>query len=240
MKSAFFSLFKDKNREEVIDLLNSLPIKKKKIISLYYGLHNNVCLDYDQIAEKYNISVEEVIDIIEENVNQLRGVSSKEETRDNSFKSLIKKYNGSIVKEALSELSESEKAFLVMYYTLEDVKTYTLSDISKKIGVDESKITLLEKKILEKLEKTLIIKTEIKQKKKEFMGLISDKKEMKNALKSLEEKELMIICLYYGLNGKDLLSKEELCKKFKIKENDFDKLVKTLFEKMNKNILIKR
>lgn len=240
MKEAFFSLFKEKNREEVVSLLNSLPVKKKKIIVLYYGLQDGVCLDYDQIAEKYNIPVEEVINIIEENVNQLRGVSSKEGTRDSSFKNLTKKYNDSTVKEALNELSESEKAFLVMYYTLGDVKAYTLSDISKKIGVDESKITLLEKKILEKFEKTLIIKTAIKQKKKEFISLIIDKKEMKKALKSLEERALMIVSLYYGLNGRDLLSKKEICEKFKIKENDFDKLIKDLLDQINKSIPIKR
>ncbi len=236
MKQAFFSLFKDKNKDEVLSLLNSLPARKKNIISLYYGLKDE-CLNYDEIAEKYKVSVEEVIEVIEEIINQLRGLGMpKDEGRDSNFKKLISKYSKTIVKDSIGELSESEKAFLVMYYTLGNGETYTLPEISKIIGVDEDKLILLEKKILEKLEITMSSKEKISIKRKEFFAKFTDKKELKRVLKTLNEKELTIISLYYGLNGKEILTKEELCKKFRVKESEFEKVIEEIIAKININI----
>lgn len=238
MRQTFFSLFKDKNKDEVLLMLNALPARKKNIISLYYGLKEE-CLDYDEIAKKYNMSVDEVVEVVEENVNQIRGIgATKDDNREANFKKLLSKHNESIVRDAIDELTDSEKAFLVMYYTLGNFETYTLSEISKRVGVDENKLVILEKRILEKLKNTINTKEEIKAKRKEFSSKVSDKKELKKALKPLNERELMIVSLYYGLNGKDILTKDELCKKLKIKETEFDGLVEEIICKINENITI--
>ena len=48
-----------------------------KIIYLYYGLDGINCFDYDEIALKYKISVDEVVDLIDKYRDSLSGKKKK-------------------------------------------------------------------------------------------------------------------------------------------------------------------
>ena len=82
MSSAFFSMFSEYNPFIVEKALDSLSKLEKKTIFLLYGLDGEQCLDYDEIADKLNLSTEEVIDKTEKIMKALLKVNGLKEKRD--------------------------------------------------------------------------------------------------------------------------------------------------------------
>ena len=59
MNNVFYGMFKGRDKNEIKQILSK--IRGKEYVYLYYGLDGKVCLDYDEIAYKYNIGIDEVM-----------------------------------------------------------------------------------------------------------------------------------------------------------------------------------
>ena len=78
MSSAFFAFFPNINPVIAEERLSLLPRKNKDIVFLYYGLDGIHCLDYDEIAEKYNMTIDEVADIIDDSIERVKSNLKKQ------------------------------------------------------------------------------------------------------------------------------------------------------------------
>ena len=123
-----------------------------------------------------------------------------------------------------------------MYYTLGNIKYYSLAEISSKIGVDEKKLAYLEEKILKKLERILNSKLKkkilIRSMQKEFVARITNEN-YKEAMQNLSKNELKLIALYYGLNGTDVMTAKELGDMLKMSEFEVKDFVYRVVKKIN-------
>lgn len=72
MNEAFYSLFGNYSEEEIKNRFKVSSSLANKVISLYYGLDGENCLDYDEIADRYEISVDEVDRLINEGIDRLK------------------------------------------------------------------------------------------------------------------------------------------------------------------------
>ena len=164
----------------------------------------------------------------------------KEKLKDSrngaNFKVLIEKYGEDLVKVATSKLIVSDRGFLGMYYTFASNKKYTVSELSKKIGLDEKELADHELMIIGRLEKLLevLFKEEYLKKMREEFALQTKSNQfyVKQALQSLRKDDLKLLGLYYGLNGKDIFTLEELSAKLGIEEEKIQLRIQMLMKKI--------
>ena len=74
MSNTFFDMFRDINPIFVEENLKKIPRNSRRIIILYYGLDGINCLDYDEIANKLNLTIDEVEDLLISGVENLKKV----------------------------------------------------------------------------------------------------------------------------------------------------------------------
>ncbi len=72
MSDAFYSMFKDVDRLYVDESLNVLHKKERNIIKLFYGVDGIHCLDYDELAKMYQMSIDDIDFIIESSIETLK------------------------------------------------------------------------------------------------------------------------------------------------------------------------
>lgn len=195
ISDVFFSMFSSYNAFTVEESLKNLPKKEKEMISLLYGLDGEHCLDYDEIADKYNIDIDEVDEIIDGGINKLKGILSRGNvTATNKFKTLIDKYGKDRVSGAFNQLDEEYKVLIQEYYVNE--RKTTLQKLASKYSLTVSavyyKLNEGIKRLIDNIENRLRIVFYEK-----FDGF--KKEQVDELLLTLNEQEQDIINSYYGL-----------------------------------------
>ena len=111
-----------------------------------------------------------------------------------------------------------------------------MSELSKKIGLDEKELADHELMIIGRLEKLLevLFKEEYLKKMREEFALQTKSNQfyVKQALQSLRKDDLKLLGLYYGLNGKDIFTLEELSAKLGIEEEKIQLRIQMLMKKI--------
>ena len=233
------------SKKKIIAAINELNPVNRGIMRLYFGIDCEE-VSKEEICRQFNCDETSINSAITYSFSFIKGllsnkkeiVKEKQETdRKDKFNKLINKYGEHGVYNILGTLTEAEQAFLAMYYTLGNIKNYTLDEISKKINVDEKKLSFLEEKILEKVisildnnKKTLIDK----MRRKFFEDVtIEDKSKIKDAIKSLKDNEIKWIATYYGLNGKDIMTIDEMSKRFNLDKKAIENYIANIIKKLN-------
>jgi len=162
MSSAFFDMFKGIDAIKVEDSLKILPKQSRDIVILFYGLDGVHCADYDEVAQKYNITIDDVDKILELSINKIRKhfevkedkhrenyKSSYSRVKNNRYKMLEEKYGKERVEEALSLLNEKQQIAINVYYKSE--QNLSVKDIEKQAGVSYSTIYTKANRAIDKI-----------------------------------------------------------------------------------------
>ena len=59
---------------------------------------------------------------------------------------------------------------------------------------------------------------------------------IKKVMKDMDEKDIKLVSIYYGLNGNDIMSKLEMCKKFNVDEAAIEKRINEILETIKNNL----
>jgi len=240
-KDEFYNMFTGYSEDQIDKAFLTLNEDGKRLVSDYYGL-DCLRLREEDIAEARGIPagnlyylVNEQISLIKEALIINASAEQELEIRRSKLKLLVEKYGKDAVKVAVEDLSNFEKSFIAMYYKLGDTKYYSLSEIYEKIGSEEY-LFIIEDKILEKI--SLIIENspkmvKIKEMQDKFIRKMVDKENYKEAFKTLSSGEVKLIVAYYGLNGKDIMTLDELSSKLNVSNNAVMKHIEKIIEKLN-------
>lgn len=231
----FYSNFEGYTEEEVNEAFAKLTDRQKNIISMSFGLEND-CMTYREIGANLGISPSAVYCAISSSIKKIKDILEGKDDRRGKFDKILSRYGEELVKTVIKQLNDSEKGFLVLYYTLGNVKKYSLSEISNIIGVNEDKLGIIEEKILEKLEEKLkeeYKKVKIEKMKKEFQLQIVNKNNLKYIKEILSKSELNLVGLYYGLNGKDIMSIDEFSERLNVDKETVSSMIKEAIRKIN-------
>lgn len=224
MSSTFFDMFKDIDPFVVEKSFSILPYLNRKVLILFYGLDGVHCLDYDEVAAKYNMSVDEVDEIIEFSIKKLKKHFENNKNFDvkvfednvavkkvkKKYVELEEKYGKEKVNEAMSKLNKDEKQVLTLYYG--DNKT-TIDEVAFSMNLTSAKVNAIKFKAFIKLRNLLNMD---KQEDIQLVKSVGRKKI--NRYKLLEEK--------YG--------KEKVEKAFLKLNNDMQRMVDLYYRSDNK------
>lgn len=241
-KEEFYSKFQGYSKEDVDYALSKIGETYRLIIEATYGLKGEV-LSNNEISLKSDVPVGSVSHFRYQGIKKIKEKLSnmiKEKLDDSrkgaNFKALIDKYGEDLVKVATSKLIVSDRGFLGMYYTFANNKKYTISELSQKIGLDEKELADHELMIIGRLEKLLDVlykEAYLKKMREEFaLQTKSNQFYVKQALQTLRKDDLKLLGLYYGLNGKDVLTLQELSVKLGIEEEKIKNRVELLMRKI--------
>lgn len=200
------------NIEKVNDLLNNIDPKRKKIIEMHYGFYGNK-YTIKEIAYIFNTSATSVYKMIESTLFELKqGLMSRtvESTNtDHYFEGILSKF--SYIKrkvvcsyfgfdtEKKDARSIAEEIGITRQYVYEIVKEYNQKVADKKAGKAPTTIKGI---ILDEFNK--------------------DPEKCNNFLKLLPVKSANIINSYFGFNGHERLSSNEIFNKYGITRKQLD------------------
>ena len=213
----FLSLFDNQPMEKLLNCVELLKDREKEILILYYGLNKNDCMDYDEIAEKYGISIDKVDYIIETSILKIKSFI-KADNNENAFKfyNLFKGYSKEKVDEALAILDRDIKEILTLFYGLDGVKL-TSGEIGKKYQIDPAKIYInYIKQGIHKIQNILSgYKTKFYSNFKDYSI-----EEVDEVLAKIDSQTREMLTLYYGLKD-ERYSGIELSKKYNLEYKKF-------------------
>ena len=231
----FYSRFPEYTKEEIDYAFNTLDDKSKSIIRLVFGLDGE-SLSYKEIAFRFGVKEHVINNTVFYSVKKIQNILKGEDEKKPKLEKLINKYDNELVQKSIDKLSKTKRGFLVLYYTLLNKKKYALNEISNILGINEDDLLVIEEKVINELEEYLkeeykIIR--ISEMKKEFNLQINNKNNLKIIKEILTTEELKLIGIYYGLNGKDIMSEEELSKKLNVDKEKILCAIKNIINKIN-------
>jgi len=97
-----------------------------------------------------DISFEEALTYDAEG-NELRLEDILSEEDDSTYKEYEKKMNIQLLKDYLDNLNERDKKIMIMRYGLYNTQEYTQKEVAELLGISQSYISRIEKKVLKKL-----------------------------------------------------------------------------------------
>lgn len=224
MSDAFFSFFKGTDPIIVEEKMNILPKKQKDIISLYYGLDGIHCLDYDDLAVEYKLSIEKIDTIITQGISKLKKIINppviwqKEKIpttkKGNKYITLCQKYGKENLEELISYF-EKEKQEQLMYI-LDGTKS--IEEIADKLNITYKNASLCSSAILHTIEFILDgVKDNTSQKKFYQKFKNSTKEQVDNAINNLSLRDKLIVKSYFGINSPKMTI-PEIAKKIYVDE----------------------
>ena len=98
----------------------------------------------------YDISFEEALSFDAEG-NELHLEDIISETEDSTYKEYEKKTDIELLKDYLTNLNERDRQIMVMRYGLYNTQEYTQKEVAELLGISQSYISRIEKKIIRKL-----------------------------------------------------------------------------------------
>ena len=249
MSTIFFDMFKGVDPLVVEESLKIIPSKNRKIVFLFYGLDGIHCKDYDEIAEEFNISIDEVDEILEDCISKLKNHFKnsnnryKKDTSEkcikfNKYEELIKRYGEEKVEEAFRVLNKLDQNIIKDYYSDEDI---TFKYIAKKYNVSYAYAYNHIKEGMKEVEDVLIDPQKLSKKAFEmsykYKKLIEKHGEdnVYKVFKELKEKNKLIVEAYYGINC-DSLSVTEISKKYNVYPTQINILINNVRNRLNNKI----
>lgn len=247
MSDTFFSMFKGIDPVVVEDCLRILPAKERDILFLFYGLDGAHCKDYDEIANEYGISVDEVDEILEKNVIRLKKYFKKADnckfqemlkkySKYNEYEELVNLYGEEKVEKMLSMFTKFDQQIIKEYYN--DVDS-NFSGISRKYGVTYTYAYTHIKEGIKELKRALSnpsqcdVKTfSLSNKYKKVVEKFGQKK-VESEIARLKEIDREIAKDYYGI-GRECLSSEEIKTKYNVSSAKVNGIVSNLKSRLSK------
>ena len=238
MNKTFYNFFNNVNKEEVLYLLSQFG--DKEYVILYYGLDGENCLDYDEIAVKFGVSVDKVDMKIEKIITALKNFyvqtdETKKFTKINRYRKLIEEYGIYRVNEAMEKLSKLDRKLILSYYLFDLNSKSLLSKYpAKQLYGKINSIIMSLTDFLENPNK-VSKRRKINEDKFNFLVEKYGKDKVNKAIKSLGKNGQKVIGLYYGLDGNGKRDYENIAKLLNITiKNSYDSLRKNLIILENK------
>lgn len=197
IQSDFYSLFND--GAKALKLLSLLD--NNIFVSLYYGLNNKDRMNCAEIANKFNVSENDVENIIENNICNLKALCliDDKDLSNNKYASMICKYGARAVDEVVSSFNASDQEFIKLFYGVGTQKT-TCINIAKMYGTSRQWCYQRKNVLTEKLEQRL--EQIYAPRKDQFYSLFKDinPELVDKAFECLYKEEQDILRLAYGIN----------------------------------------
>lgn len=234
-KKGFYKKFGNFTKDQVDEAFNKLDHYDRRLLSLYYGLEDE-CLTMKEVAKRFNIEEAHVNYYLESRIKRILNIlehpdgdkgSNKEE-----FYGLFKGYSARQIKQAMMGLNRKSFDAIVMYYGLNG-EAKSLDYIAKKYNSYKSVVSETINKGIKTIRNGII-----ENMKQRFLVDVNgeDIVIIKKAMKNLNENDIKLISLYYGLNGKDIMSKLEMSEKFNVDEAAVEKRINEILETIKNNL----
>ena len=238
-KKGFYSKFSDYTKEEVNVAFRKLEHYDKRILTLYYGLEDE-CMTMKELAYRFNTEehiihyqLSKSIKKIEKN---LKYPDHNNGSNQEEFYNLFRGFSTQQIKQSMLGLRRKSFDIIVMYYGLKG-EAKGLDYIAKKYcsyrsvisSLIDNNINLIKKGIIENMQKCFLVDIDN-----------SDITKIKKAMQNLNENDLRLMFLYYGLNGEDIMSKLEISEKFNVSEDVIDKKIKEIIDNIKTSLSINK
>ncbi len=238
-KKGFYKRFENYSKEEVDKAFNKLEYYDKRILSLYYGLGME-CLTMKEIASRFYMDESHVYYYIDSRMKKIEkfliSPDANKGSNKEEFYNLFRGFSAKQIREGMMGLNVKSFDIIVMYYGLKG-ESKGVEYIAKKYHSYKSIISeTLNKNII------LIKKGILKNMNQRFLVDVdcTDIIAVKKAMRDLNERDLKLISLYYGLNGVDVMSRLEISEKFNVSEDIVDKKICELIEIIKQNLAINK
>lgn len=204
--------------KENVGLAISTMIGRYKEITQYYFGINGEKKAIEKIIKEYSIYEKRAFEIIEACLIEVSSIMIDD--MPSEIKKLLDLYGKNSVKIAMKRLQE-DVTFLEMYKQGGANREELIEDLCFEIfDVNE-----------ESLPKEVLIKK--RRERFKISVSTSDKEKVKKALSLLNQREQMLICLYYGLDNEHVCNIVDLSKKLNIKTKCLRDEIKNILSKIN-------
>ena len=213
---------------------------------MYYGLNGESSKTYKEIND--TLGIKNSFNIINYLPNTLERIIEKRSSQREQILNLIKEYGKENVIEYINELKNPSRQILELLLGLNNNSPLNYKEINKELNITNSpslinqeikKMSiLLEKQRNEGFNKSHLFK----KRKMLFKKLIksTSTKKITLAFTNLSEEESNIINLYFGLNGKDILTSNEMCQTFNMDRQTMESKIKAIINNINIFVLNSR
>lgn len=139
-ENKFFSFFEGFSRKQVLDALEILEYKNKRIIELRYGLGEESVTSVENIAKEFNIATNLVYRKVYSICDEIKKVLNNPEQRIKKEKSnnifyLFPDYQPNQVISAINRLNFVSKKIIELKYGLNGEKINSIGDVASYLGV---------------------------------------------------------------------------------------------------------
>lgn len=232
------------DKENFVNLLIKFDDESREIISRYYGLNGYEVTSKKDLVEKYGFSNVTINNSMKKDVVRIKDILDGVNLDESQEKllELLECYGVSDFERVVKNLDGYEIRLLSLYYGLYGCKEFSVKELAKKMRVSEIEareiINNTNLKLADCLEKKVKMNNVINRK-------LMFRKKIKTenldaairAMDFLSSQEAKIIFLYYGLDGKTLLSNKEISELFQVNEDEVEAIVENAIDNF-KNILL--
>ena len=249
---SFYNKFDNYNKQDIDNVVRNLNKEYRDFLILYYA-NDNTNIRIREISRRYGFDKkgikenhDKIIAEIEDNL-----IAAKYDFDQEDFYEIFNGYKKQDIDEILALLSCKKREIISDYYGINCLKL-SAEEMIKKYRIDEDNIKyiirIIIKNILRKVQRKYSkinldsantrndgYKEKIKEMQKEFFSLIATKELnlIKEAFCDLDAEELKLICLYYGLDNKNIMSIEELSMFCNVDSELLSLKIKEIFAKIN-------
>lgn len=213
----FYQKFEGYSEEKIDSALVSLGHYDAKIISLYYGLDGER-FSTREIANRFRTNYHNIRHIVDSGIkkikNMLENSNADESFIKKEFYDSFKGFPVKLINRAMWGLNSKDRNIIISYYGFQG-NAESVNHIARKHGISEMDVLDSIKESFRIIKKGIIDLMNI-----EFFREVGcrDIARIKEIMKDLNENDLKLVSLCYGLNGQDIMSKLEICEKFNVTE----------------------
>ena len=231
IRNKFYSMFDPYTKQEVDEAVSQLNERRKKIITLWYGLEGEVysAKSIYNVLNGYNGNISEDKLRAIQNIKDYLNRETVIENKKNEFYSLFKGYSKEEINMEIDKLVPTYKQVINLLYGFNG-KIYSNAEISKIHGIKQSIISSYHRRAIGKIKRNL-------SKGETFYSLFEgySKEEVNNAVSRLDKKSRDIISLFYGLKGNSQTC-EEIANLYASSRQNISSCKKRIIEKIKNNL----
>jgi len=212
---SIFELYPEYTKEQILGTISTLSEEKQKIIKLRYELDDNEVTETKDIAQQFDLTVEQLYNKLSSIQSQIKRRLEKGITEKENIFELYPEYTKEQVLGAISTLNEENKTIIELKYGLNDNKVVETSEIAKQLGLTVKKICsrlgAIHIQIKGRLEKGITQKETIFDLYPEYT-----EKKVLDAISRLNVKNQKILELAYGLNDNKQLEPKQIAQSLNV------------------------
>lgn len=239
------TLFAKYGEEETLKVIETFGEKEKNILLMYFGISGYEQKSAKEIGELYNLNSKSIEDMIFNRMQILEKLLSKPDAtyqkgskkKGRRLYELYSKYGEEAVLNAIKQLKDNEQKCLNMYYGINGEEEKSAEEITQMLGVALVTFNASIKRYFDKIENIINNKFDVKGNKGKKIKSLYEKygeEIVLEEIKKLPKKDCDIIIMYYGLDGSEGKSANEIGLIYDMKSTAVSSLINKNIEKIER------